>query len=191
MGGNKSQIDYVLCRRHKEFRMKNCKVIPGKACLTKHRFLWAEVVIKGRKKRVWNTGEKKIKAWKLKDPIKRRMFEERVSDRNERANDDHGGFSNALLNSTREVYGETTGRRQRERETWWWNDKVQLAVREKKHLRGGKVKEPRKCTSSTEKKNRHAIRTVAIAKDRVWKYWSESFQSNEGIKKCLESLKSD
>ena len=36
---------------------------------------------KRRKKQVWNRGEKKIKAWKLKDPIKRRMFEERISDR--------------------------------------------------------------------------------------------------------------
>ena len=83
--------------------------------------MWAEVVIKERKKRVWNRGEKKIKAWKLKDPIKRRMFEERVSDRIEGANVDHAGFSNALLNSTREVWGETAGRRQRNRETWWWN----------------------------------------------------------------------
>ena len=49
------------------------------------------------------------------------MFEERVSDRIEGANVDHAGFSNALLNSTREVWGETAGRRQRNRETWWWN----------------------------------------------------------------------
>ena len=66
------------------------------------------------------------------DPIKRRMFEERVSDKIEGANVDHAGFSNALLNSVREVCGETTGRRQRDRETWWWNEEVQLAVRVKK-----------------------------------------------------------
>ena len=42
-------------------------------------------MIKGRKKRVWNRGERKIKAWRLKDPIKRRAFEERVSDRIEGA----------------------------------------------------------------------------------------------------------
>ena len=79
---------------------------------------------KGRKKRVWNKGDKIIKAWKLKDPMKRRMFEERVSDRIEGANVDYGGFSNTLLNSAREVCGETTGRRQRDRETWWWNEVV-------------------------------------------------------------------
>ena len=87
----------------------------------------------------------KIKAWKLKDPINRRMFEERVSDRIEGANADHDGLSNALLNSAREVCGETTGKRQRGRETWWWNEEVQLAVREKKlAFKSGKVKEPRK-----------------------------------------------
>ena len=61
-----------------------------------------EVVIKGRKKRVWNRGERKIKAWKLNNPIKRRMFEERKSVRIEGANVDHSGFSNILLNSARE-----------------------------------------------------------------------------------------
>ena len=74
-------------------------------------------MIRERKKRVWKRGDLKSKAWKLKDPIKRKMFEERVSDRIKGANVDHAGVSNALLNSTREVYGETTGRRQRDRET--------------------------------------------------------------------------
>ena len=67
------------------------------------RLLWAEAAIKGRKKRVWNREEKKIKAWKLKDSIKRRMCVERV-------NDDHAGFANVLLNYVSEVGRETTGR---------------------------------------------------------------------------------
>ena len=37
-----------------------------------------------------------------------------------------------MLNSAREVCGETTRRRKRDRETWWWNEEVQLTVREKK-----------------------------------------------------------
>ena len=36
-----SQIDCVFCRRHEELRMKNCKVLPGEACLTQNRLLWA------------------------------------------------------------------------------------------------------------------------------------------------------
>ena len=34
----------------------------------------------------------KIKAWTLKDPIKRIMFEERVSDKINGVNVDHAGF---------------------------------------------------------------------------------------------------
>ena len=67
-GGNESQIDYVLCRRHKELRMKYWKVMPVEVCLTQHRLLWAEIVTKGIKKRVCIREDKKIKAWKLKDP---------------------------------------------------------------------------------------------------------------------------
>ena len=55
--------------------------------------------------------EGKIKAWKLKDPIKRRMFDERVSDKIG-ANVDHAAISNALLNSTREVCEKI----------WWLNE---------------------------------------------------------------------
>ena len=61
--------------------------------------------------KVWSRGEKKIRVWKLKNPIKRRMFVERVNDRIEGANVNHAGFLSALLNSTREVCGKTTGRR--------------------------------------------------------------------------------
>ena len=38
-GGNESQIDYVLCKRQEELRMKNRKVIPGESCLAQHRLL--------------------------------------------------------------------------------------------------------------------------------------------------------
>ena len=31
----------------------------------------------------------------------------------------------------RKVCGETTGRRLRDRETWWWNEEIWLPVREK------------------------------------------------------------
>ena len=114
--------------------------------------------------------------------IKRRMFLKRVNDRIEGANVDHAGFSNALLNSAREVCGKTTRRRQRDRETWWWNEEKQLAVREKKLPF-------KKWQSEGTEKNRQAKRKVAIAKDRAWKYWSESLQSNEGRAKMFKIAK--
>ena len=88
--------------------------------MTQHRLLWAEVVITGKQKRVWKRGEKQIKAWKVNDPISREeCLKKKVSDRIEGEKFDRAGLSNALCNSAREVCGETTGRRQRARKTWW------------------------------------------------------------------------
>ena len=46
----------------------------------------------------------------------------------EEENVNHPGFSNTLLNSARRDNREKT----EETETWWWNEEVQLGVREKK-----------------------------------------------------------
>ena len=49
------------------------------------------------------------------------------------------------------------------------------------------MKELRKCTSCTERKIPRQKRTVvAIAKDRAYKYWSESLQSNKGRAKIFK-----
>ena len=116
------------------------------------------------------------------------MFEERVSDRIQGANVDHPGFSNALLNSARKVCGETIGRRQRDRETWWWNEEVQLAVRKKKfEFKRWQSKGTKEAhVEQYREKNRQAKRTVAIPKHRAWKYCIESLQSNEGRGKMFK-----
>ena len=67
------------------------------------------------------------------------------------------------------------------RETWWCNEEVQRAVREtmlafKKWQSEG----TEEVHEQFREKNRQAKRKVAIAKDRAWKYWSESLQSTEG-----------
>ena len=63
-------------------------------------------MIRGRKKRFRKRG-KEIKTWKLKDIFKRRLFEERVSNRIEGANIDQAGLLNALLYSAREVWRDS------------------------------------------------------------------------------------
>ena len=89
------------------------------------------------------------------------MFEERVSDRIEEANVDHAVFSKALLNSAREVCGETTGGRQRDRKTWWWNQEVQLTVRVLR-VKRWQSEGTEKAHEQHREKNRKAKRTVAL-----------------------------
>ena len=70
----------------------------------------------------------------------------------------------------------TSGRRGRERETWWWNPVVQSAIQEKKVA--FKVWQQSKSAMDRaiyKEKRRNAKRSVAIAKREAWQEWSEQF----------------
>ena len=194
-GGNESQVDYVMFQKHEEMRMKDCKVIPGEECLTQHRLLCADILIRGMKRRVWKRREKRMKTWKLRDDTQRRIFEEKVSERVEREraegeNVERDRFTNAVLDSAKEICGETKGGRQRYRETWWWNEEVQGAIKEKKMAY--KRWQKRRTEEAHEQyrvKRRQAKRAVAIAKDRAWKEWSEYLKTRGGRAKIFRIAK--
>ena len=65
-GSAETQIDFILVRPLTGQSIINCKVIPGEACLTQHRLLRADLLLREfqRKQR---KGDRKIKLWKLKD----------------------------------------------------------------------------------------------------------------------------
>ena len=72
-----------------------------------------------------------MKLWKLKDPDKRRECQERFLGSLEGCREDMEILEKKMLDTCKEICGETTGRRGRERETWWWNEDVQRVIREK------------------------------------------------------------
>jgi len=43
-----------------------------------------------------------------------------------------GKLSDNIIDAGREIRGETTGRFNRRREAWWWNETVQQVIKEKK-----------------------------------------------------------
>ena len=63
------------------------------------------------------------------------------------------------------VLGVTFGKRKRDRETWWWNEKVQESIKEKKEAKKAwdKIKNEKK--RSTKKSE--AQKAVAMAKRRI------------------------
>ena len=72
--------------------------------------------------------------WKhCRNSEKRELFEERLREKIICSGD--GEWKNLeenILNSGKEICGITSGKRGRERETWWWNDTVQQRLQEKK-----------------------------------------------------------
>ncbi len=128
-GGVETQIDYLPLRKDREIRARDCKVIPGEACLTQHRLLAGDLIIMYLRRKKTRE-DQKIKEWKLKDET-RRQFEVRVQQKN---NISRGGWkqlSDNVPEAAQEVCGETTGHRRKRREIWWWNETVQRAVKEK------------------------------------------------------------
>ena len=59
-GNIEMQIEYIY-REKEEIKIKSCKVIPGEECLTQHRLLCADLLVKEMRKKVWKRQERKIK----------------------------------------------------------------------------------------------------------------------------------
>ena len=82
----------------------------------------------------------KCKVWKLKEPGIQRTFEARVGERLAKRSDGESGddvegvwgtLKKSMLDVADEVFGKTR-RKQRHRETWWWNEKVAELVKEER-----------------------------------------------------------
>ena len=179
-GEAETQIDLLLMRKRAGATVLDCTVIPGEACMTQHRLVRAALRIKGHvaRKRIH---KKKIKVWRLKDEERRREYEEEFA----RSVKQGDGSWNSLVECATEagikVCGEMKGKRGRERETWWWNEAVQRAVKEKKEA----YKVCQRSGNETDRhaycsKKREARRCVAISKKNAWFRWSEGLTTREG-----------
>ena len=103
-GTRQSTIDYIMVRRQSLRFVKFCKVIPGETVATQHRLLILEMWLEKPKKTKKRSREKKIKWWNLKNEEFELKF----------------------------ITQESGGGKYVEKETWWWDQHVQLAVKAKK-----------------------------------------------------------
>ena len=131
-GGHETQIDYVLCRRTDLKEMRNCKTYPGECVTQQHRTVAVDW-IKKRKKRGKQKIVPKIKWWKLKQPVYRDRYRDRVLE--VLGNWDYDDVdtwweenSSVLIRIGKEVLGMTRGKGPRDKETWWWNAEVQEKI---------------------------------------------------------------
>ena len=136
-GDNKSQVDYVLYPRSFRTSVTNVKVIPGEECASQHRLLVCDLRVyipRPRKRRF----VPRLRAWKLRDPATAAKFHGAFR---AKVVTEHGGtpsveaaWSNLktpLLEAATEVCGLSCNH-QWKKETWWWNDRVESAVAEKR-----------------------------------------------------------
>ena len=139
-GGHKTQIDYILYRKSFSKAVTDVKVIPMKLCLQlQHQLLVCDFRVHmprvAKRKFI-----PRLRTWKLRDPAVASEFHEAfeakvASDANQDSTVDVEELWSKLKNPLLEVATEVCGlskAHQWKRETWWWSECVDAAVREKR-----------------------------------------------------------
>ena len=188
-GGAETQLDLILLRPRTDIKPVDCRAIPGECCVTQHRPVRADFRVSHMKRRKVG-GRRKLKAWKLKDEQVRREFTSKLEEKFREIGPSWRETQTAILEACKDTCGETSGRRGRERETWWWCEEVQRAVSEKK---AAYVEWQRSGTAEDEAtyraRNKDAKRAVAIAKQSALDTLSENLQTTEGRRKMFAIAK--
>lgn len=142
-GHNNTQIDYILCDLDLRKQFKDCKVILGEPLTTQHRLLLSEMKLPSPLKRK-DTAHvtPKIKWHRLKEDISGNMvskLQEFMSHdvlcseaTSITPNDMWNKFQKICIDEATKTLGVSKGRLKNDRESWWWNDVVQEAVKWKK-----------------------------------------------------------
>jgi hypothetical protein len=138
-GSHRTQIDYILFRTRLRSSVSNVKVIPNEECV-QHHLVVCDLTVRTPliKKRKFIP---RIRTWKLKDPAVVRQFHEvfkakgndstAIDDQRDSVEDLWSNLKQPLLDAAAEVCGVSRNHQWRP-ETWWWTDRVDDAIKEKR-----------------------------------------------------------
>ena len=139
-GGRACQIDFLLCRRKDLVEIKDCKVIPGDHVAAQHRLVVMDLIMGVEQTRKGKLqGPRKIKWFRLKDIELSRQFKARVLEEMVHEIEDVDEWWNRtaemMLRNGKEILGESSGKIFENKETWWFNQEVQTATKQKKEAK--------------------------------------------------------
>ncbi|KAK3514140.1 hypothetical protein QTP70_005072 [Hemibagrus guttatus] len=135
-GGRRTQVDYILCRRGNLKEINDCKVVVGESVARQHRMVVCRMTLMVcKKKRSEIEIEKKTKWWKLKNEECCEEFRQKLRQAlggQVVLPDDWETTAEVIRETGRKVLGVSSGRRNEDKETWWWNEEVQDSVQRKR-----------------------------------------------------------
>ena len=129
---------YVMCRRKNLKEMCNRKVIVNECVAKQHHMVVCKMALMVKKK-----AEKiklKIRWWKLKETSCQEAFRQevtRILGGKDGLPDEWDKTAEMLRKTAETVLGMTFGKRKGDRETWWWNEKVQESIKKKEAKKHG------------------------------------------------------
>ena len=126
-----------MCRRRNLKEMCNCKVILNEYVAKQHRMVVCKMVRMVKKKKAEKV-KPKIRWWKLKETSCQKAFRQEVTGilgGKDRLPDEWDKTAEILRKTAETVLGVTFGKRKGNKETWWWNEKVQKRIKKKKEAK--------------------------------------------------------
>ena len=109
-------------------------MIKGESVAAQHWLLLVDITVE-RKKRRRRKREKKISWGKVKNAEGDKLMD-RIPERLDEIYNDEGlqwlETYPMVMEAAKEILGESTVGKYLEKESWWWNEEVQVAVKEKK-----------------------------------------------------------
>jgi len=193
-GGAATQIDYVLCRKTSKRSVRDCKVILGESVATQHRPVLCRINFTGKSTNRRAAAVPKIRWWKLKDKEQCKEFiteaTKCLTKRQEDLSDSWENVSQDIRDIAKQSLGMTSGKNKPGKETWWWNEDVQKAVKAKKQAKKAKDQESTEENADLYKqRKREAKKAVATAKAEAYKKLYEDLDTTEGQKQVLRMAK--
>ncbi len=189
-GSAKSQIDFILVRKQDMKKITDCKVIPSEVVAPQHKPVVATFKMKKWQQRELASNETRLKTWKLRGTVVE-DFSKRVLakapteyDNIQSIEQEWGLFRNACIGTAEELCGRTSyGKRHRRDGDWWWNEEVQLAVRNKQEARKNMELQNTSETKKAYKVAKQAAKCrVAEAKFHAATELYDRLDSKEGLK---------
>jgi len=170
-GPVKSTVDYIMVREEDKAKVRNVKVISSEECVPMHKLLVMDMWFKATKS--WHRKfQPRVRVWKLKEEKTCDEYRCMVGNKVEAANwkglgiNDHWQqMKGLMMESAKDICGMTKGPR-RHKETWWWNEEVAEAVREKKIKYGKWKKENTKEARMEYKKSRKNAEGYLLSKGK-------------------------
>jgi hypothetical protein len=135
-GQHCSQIDFIIARREDRHTCLDCKVIPGECVVPQHKLVVADFRFWVRLQQSKRIQAPRTKWWKLKEEamkmLKERVLKEGPWHEGGDANSIWMKMSTCIRKVASEEFRVTKGGKRETKATWWWNQKVQNAIKEKK-----------------------------------------------------------
>ena len=194
-GNHRTQIDLILYRKSFHKVVTDVKVIPNEECVQQHNLVVCDfnVHIPKAKKRKFSP---RIRTWKLRDRGVAAEFRVTFTDKVGSAHGDKASNSveemwarlkDPLLATATEVCGLSKNH-QWKRETWWWDEKVEDAVKTKRArfkdyktlAKAGHTHKAASAKAAYSEAKRSAKRAVWLAKSEAEKERFANVSPNDG-----------